>query len=209
MPYRKSYRRKRRPYKTRSRGLVRKVNRLQRTVGNKEHKFLDTTLDSVALVTTGTITQLSNLAQGLTDATRIGNKITVRGILLKYISDANVTTNSRYMLVQDKQTNGVIYANTDLLQSAAARLIIVSPRNADFKRRFKVWYDKTHSFSVAGSGSRYVTHFSKMNVPCRYDTNAGDITDVQTNSFSLMTMTETAGAAVIQHVFIRIYYTDS
>ncbi len=199
-----------RKYKRRGRRrLIARVNRLSRRIGVKERKFIDTQIVNTAIITTGTITQLSNIAQGLTEFTRVGNKITVTGILLKYLQNANISTNTRVMLVQDKQTNGAIYVNTDLLEDASAQDIILSPRNSDFKRRFRVVYDRTHPFDVNARATHVVSKFFKMNIPLRYDTNVGDITDLQSSSFSLFVCTETAGAAVVNTVFVRLFFTDS
>ncbi len=208
MPYRKyakRYRRKRYP----RRGLARKVNRLTKSVGMKERKFIDTQIVNTAMANTGTITQLTNIAQGLTDVTRIGNKITIVGLLLTYIQNSDISTNTRVMLVQDKQTNGAIYIAADLLQDATTQDIIVSPKNADFKRRFRVYLDKNHPFSVAGGATKFYKKFFKMNIPLRYDANVGDITDLQSSSLSLFVATETAGAAVVNTVFVRVYFIDS
>ncbi len=208
MPYRRSYRRFRRRRMPR-RNLTRKVNRLTKAVNMKERKFIDTQIINTAMSATGTITQLTNVAQGVTDVTRIGNKITVVGVLLSYLQNSDISTNTRVLLVQDKQTNGAIYASEDLFQDATAQDIIVSPKNADFKRRFRIYLDKNHSFSVAGVGTKYFKKFFKMNIPMRYDANVGDITDIQSSSLSLFVCTETAGAAVVNTVFCRIYYIDS
>lgn len=113
------------------------------------------------------------------------------------------------MLVQDKQTNGAIYAAADLLQDASTQDIIVSPKNADMNRRFRVFLDKNHPFSVNASGTQFYRKFHKMNMPIRYDANVGDITDLQSNSLSLLIATETAGAGVVNTIFARVYYTDS
>ncbi len=208
MPYRKPYRRNARKAYPR-RGLAKKVNRLSKAVNMKERKFIDTQIVNTAMAATGTITQLTNLVQGVTDSTRIGNKITVVGCLLTYIIDANITTNIRVLLVQDKQTNGAIYLNSDLFQDETAQDIIVSPKNADFKRRFKVYHDKNYSYSVAGVATKFYKKFFKMNIPMRFDANNGDITDIQSNSLSWFVATETAGAGVVNTLFCRVYYIDS
>ncbi len=206
MPYKRRYRLRRFKRKP---GLVRKVNRIAKSVAMKERKFIDTQIINTAMANTGTITQLSNLVQGLTDSTRIGNKITIVGCYLCYMQNSDITTNTRVLLVQDKQTNGAIYLNSDLLQDATAQDIVVSPKNADFKRRFRCYIDKNYSFSVNGAGTRFYKKFIKMNIPMRFDTNVGDITDVQSSSLSLFVVTETVGAGVVNTVFCRVYYIDS
>ncbi len=189
--------------------LTQKVAKLQRSVSSKERKFIDTQIVNTAMSATLTITQLTNLVQGVTDATRIGNQITVVGCLMRYIMNSNISTQIRVMLVQDRQTNGVIYANSDLLQDATSQDLIVSPYNADFKRRFKIHYDRSHPFDVNGQSTHFVSKYFAMNIPIRYDANAGDITDIQSSSLSFCAAAETAGAGVVNTFFIRIYYTDT
>lgn len=205
------YARKRanRPRRRYKKTLTKKVAVLSKKVGNKEAKFLDTQIVNTAMAATGTITQLTNVVQGLTDITRLGNKITVIGVLLTYLQNSDITTNTRVLLVHDKQTNGAIYTAGQLLQDATAQDLIVSPKHIDFRKRFKCISDKNYSFSVNGSNTRYFKHFYKMNIPLRYDANVGDITDLQSSSLSLLVATETAGAGVVNTIFVRVYFTDS
>ncbi len=189
--------------------LTKKVAVLAKKVGNKEAKFIDTQIVNTAMAATGTITQLTNIGQGGSAFDRVGNKITVIGVLLTYIQNSDISTNTRVLLVHDKQTNGAIYTAAELLQDASAQDIIVSPKYIDFKRRFKCISDKNYSFSVNGSNTRFFKRFYKVNIPLRYDANAGDITDLQSSSLSLLVATETAGAAVVNTIYVRVYFSDS
>lgn len=190
--------------------LTQKVARLSRVVNNKERKFIDTQLKDVAVANTMTITQLTNLVQGVTDSTRIGNQITVVGCLMRYIMAADISTQIRVMLVEDKQTNGAIYLVGDLLQDGSTGGDnIVSPYNADFKRRFKVHYDRNHQFDINSRATVFVSKYFKLNIPIRYDTNAGTIADIQSSSLTFSATAELPAANVTHTIFLRVYYTDS
>lgn len=56
------------------RNLSKKVANLSKKVGNKERKFIDTQIINTAMANVGTITQLTNIVQGVTDATRLGRR---------------------------------------------------------------------------------------------------------------------------------------
>lgn len=191
------------------RNLTRKVAVLSKKVGNKERKILDTQLTSSALTVAGAITQLTNIAQGLTDATRVGNKITIVGITFNYMLESNVSNAVRLMLVQNKQTNGLVTDIGEILEDQTADDILVSQRNKDFLRKFRVIYDKTHTFSVTGNSVAMMRKHVKVNIPIRYDANVGDITDVQTNSLNWFSSCLLADASMVQTVSIRLWFTDS
>lgn len=199
-------RRARRPYK---KTLSKKVSQLSKKVGTKEKKTLDTQLTNVAMTTALIVTPLTDVVQGITDVLRLGNKITVVGIELSYVIQSAVSNSLRMMIVVNRQTNGMAIVGAELLQDATVGDSIVSPYHKDFRRKFMVKYDRVHTFDLEGRAFAYVKKFIKCNIPIRYDANAGDITDIQSNSLSLVTTADIAGASVVNTVFVRLWFTDS
>lgn len=189
--------------------LTKKVSQLSKKVGAKEKKFLDTQLTNVAMTTALIVTDLTNVVQGTTDATRLGSKITVVGIELRYVVQSAVSNSLRMMIVQNRQANGAAIVGAQLLQDTTVGDSIVSPYHKDFRRKFYVKYDRVHVFDLEGRAFVHVKKFIKCNIPIRYDANVGDITDLQTNSLSLVTTADIAGASVVNTVFIRLTFTDS
>ncbi len=183
--------------------LVARVRRLEKS---REFKFIDTQLTESAQNATPIITQLTNVVQGVTDTTRLGNKITVTGLMLRYTVEDTITNKYRIMIVQDKQTNGVIYAAGDLLEDATSFDNLISPANRDNKKRFRVMYDRLHLISVNGVANGQGRKFVKLNLTVSYDGNAGDITDLTSSSLSLLTVAHTASVA--HTIFVRVFYTD-
>ncbi len=127
--------------------------------------------------------------------------------MLRYTVEDTITNKYRIMIVQDKQTNGVIYAAGDLLEDATSFDNLISPANRDNKKRFRVMYDRLHLISVNGVANGQGRKFVKLNLTVSYDGNAGDITDLTSSSLSLLTVAHTASVA--QTIFVRVFYTDS
>lgn len=197
---------RRRPYK---KTLSKKVSNLSKKVGNKERKLLDTQINNVAFTAVPIITQLTNVAQGNSDSTRIGSKITIVGIEMRYLANSDITGNVRVLLVQNRQANGATITAAELFQDATAIDAVVSVFHKDFRRKFRILYDKVHNFSNNSTNSISVHKYLKCNIPIRYDANVGDITDLQSNSLSYVTTIDLADASAVQTVFIRLYFTDS
>ncbi len=211
-PFAKSFSRQlvvRRPLLVARRRKPRLTSRVRKLEAASEKKVLDTTVELGAPADTGLITQLTNVAQGLTDVLRLGNKIMIVGIHLKYQVSSNISSSIRVMIVQDKQTNGAIYTTGELLQDATNNNAVISLLNKDQRRRFRVIYDKFHSFSLNGTAVAFANKFIKVNIPVRYDANVGDITDLQSNSLSLMSIAGIAGAGVDITFQVRLFFTDS
>ncbi len=194
---------RKRPRKRRPR-LASRVRTLE---ASKERKIIDTQLTSSASGTAPGLVQLTNLAQGNTDTTRIGNKIMITGIQFRYLVTDTVHNVARVMIIQDKQTNGAIFAATQVLDDISAGDAIVSLRNRDEVKRFRVIHDAVHQISLTGQDSRYVSKFVKLKIPVKYDANAGTIADIVSNSLALMHVSFLASTAIT--AFVRVFYTDS
>ena len=111
------------------------------------------------------------------------------------------------MVIHDKQTNGAAYADSDILADDSAVDNIVSPRNRDNLHRFDVLYDRVHPISLTGMDQAYVSKFIKLNIPVRYDGNAGTIADLASSSLSVFNMSRISASELT--MFFRVFYTDS
>lgn len=183
--------------------LAKRVRKLE---VSKERKTIDSQVTNQASNTVPVFIQLTNIVQGNTDITRIGNKIMITGVQLKYTVTDTVTNPVRIMLVLDKQTNGALLAANDILEDSTTGDAIISPRNRDESLRFRVLYDKVHLISVNGQASAFVSKFIKLNVPVKFDGNAGDITDLTSNSLVIMHVATVAAASL--NLFCRVFFTD-
>ena len=121
----------------------------QRRRNRPELKTIDTTDTTYASLdsTNGNITFLNGVATGTDFNTRVGRKILMKSILIRYqwypltsTSDSNGDV-ARILVVYDSQPNGSATnpVITDFLQTAS----YLSPNNLNNRTRFKVLYDKT------------------------------------------------------------------
>lgn len=171
----------------------------------EEVKWKDTIQDPLA-ITPVTVCQLLNpLSQGDTQITREGGKVQATSIQGRYIvtTDAdNLQGNvCRIIIFWDSQANGTTPQFSDVLDTttitSAAANTIYAPYNLNKVPRFKILYDKTLVLNpeldlttAAGTVVSAVPRSSPMHkfkIPLKRIVNyglgnAGDATDISTNS---------------------------
>ena len=113
------------------------------------------------------------------------------------------------MLILDRQTNQAIYLPDDLLLDTSVNDGIVSPRNLDNGHRFKVLYDKTHSYSKMGRNNSVHSVFKKLQLKIRFDNQAGAITSLTQNSLTLFVVSDEASNAPSITHSCRVRYVDN
>ncbi len=222
MPYKKRYPRRRRSKFTKYMGYASTTANVAsralttamalKRLLNVEYKFLDAQTQLTAIPNTGLNLDLTNSSQGDTDQTRDGNSIKVVALYGKmlFTQHANATsTFVRVVLVHDKQTNQANFSDADLFTDSTALDIIVSALNIDNKYRFHVLLDVTIALSAAGNTAKTLKFYKKLNMPIRYDANAGDITDITSNSLTLVFFGSEATNTPSVTSFIRTRYVDN
>lgn len=196
--------------------VVKELYALKRLI-NPEFKIIDTS--SLALTIpdgVGTIVQLTNLSQGNTNITRVGNGIKIASIYAKAIFCINASatvTQIRYMLVQDKQVNGAIFATADLIESVTDVRSVISPRNIDNTKRFRILHDKliilNPNISAVVSTCRYIKIYKKLDMHVRYDGNAGDITDLTQSGLFMVFIGNQPTNAPTVNLDVRVRFLDN
>lgn len=200
----------RRRKKVTSSALVSRVQKLERKTAGVEYKYLDTTTASASLSQSPALVQLTNMAQGDGVSQRSGDSITVVSILVKAVFTTQTAGDNNFircLLVQDRQTNGAIATIGDVLLDASAQDNIVSPLNLDNKHRFRVLADRYFEVNDQGVNAALWHEYKKCNIKIRYDANAGDITDLSSNSLFLMTLGY--GSTGDVQSIVRIRFLDS
>lgn len=144
---------------------------------------------------------------------RIGMKVSFTSIEFRFrivaLAAATASIN-RWMVVLDRQCNGVAPAFPDVITPAA----IWGMRNLAYRKRFKLITDKTrYSAPVGADPSRvYVHTYIKFRRPIitEYNTNnVGDVTDISTNSISFMCYGDNAANfPTMDKLQVRLRYTD-
>ncbi len=189
-----------------------------------EMKWLDTDLDIAALTAAGqfvpTTGTLNVLVAGVGESQRVGRKVIIRKILLKYnlnlfagISQAN-HEDVRVILYKDKQANGAIATVTTILQTDNFQ----SFRNMENTGRYQVLYDKLHAINHAAAGgngtaietvttTRNYSFYKDCNIPIEYSGADGLIDKVRTNNLGILILGATGGVCKFEGI-CRLRYTD-
>jgi len=191
-----------------------------------ELKFFNTVISLDPVTTGGTVTQSMNLIpQGLTESTRVGRKVVLKSILMKYEIflpeiDADATfgvpDSFRMLLLQDKQCNGAGPAVLDVLETAEYRGF----NQISNKNRFRTLKEVEHSMnyscgasdgagivSAAGVEHSFTFYRKLPDIPIEFSSTTGAIGEIQSNNLVLLLISLNGVAGFASR--IRLRYTDS
>lgn len=209
-------------------GKRRRIQRTTSTVVYRrptgEVKYFDTTKAATALASAGAIANSSLLLiqEGNTESTRVGNKITVKSVMVRgqliMSSQADATATSqtfRIIVYLDKQCNGATAGVTDILQSAS----FLAFNNLDQSDRFITLAEEFCTLDQPGaapSGAAYVFGESnkvfflkkKLNLPVKFKGNAGTIADLASANIGVLVIGSTDALGFYEYV-ARVRYTDN
>ncbi len=186
-----------------------------------ELKFKDTNIDDAFVALTINAQNLTVIVEGDGESERIGRKICVKKVhirgSLQLATGALGSTASELvtcMIVQDKQTNGALFAGTDLLDVD----VFDSFRNLANSGRFNVLWKRDYAFKIGGIGPaasaqtgediKWIKANLNCNVVVQYDNSAstGAITTVRTNNLYFVTISKSNIVTLVANV--RIRYSD-
>lgn len=156
---------KKRDYSTAKKALT--VALMTRKLLNVEYKIKDYNPGgSVNVTNVGTVVLLNGIATGDLETTRDGNSILLKSILLRYSITRHINNHGetwRVMLVQDRQSNGVAPAVTDILETAHP----LSPLNDKNTNRFNILHSRMGTFTSSREDST-TDQFKKLDFHTKY-----------------------------------------
>lgn len=175
-----AYKKKRYAYRGKAPRYTRRAASNRRTGGfiGLENKFIDTEINNEALTTSwatheqATFDSLSATAIGDTESTRDGRVYHINSLHFKYryripATEAQVTPpvqqNVRLLLVWDTQSNGAQLTATNVMDAGGTNDVL-SFRNLQFTKRFRVLYDRTMNIKVPFQGQGGVDLFANQQV---------------------------------------------
>jgi len=188
-----------------------------------EVKFKDTTKSATAVASAGSIfnATLLTMVEGNTDQTRVGNRITVKSVMLRGIAqiaanaDVGNTSNIiRIIVYLDRQANGATAAVTDILASASYQAF----NNLDNSDRFRTLAETTIDLNNPGAvatGAAYTyghvkqSFFlkAKLNLDVKFKGNAADETQLSSNNIGVLVICEDDNIGTVGYT-ARVRYTD-
>lgn len=221
MPRKFGYRRKRRNtrVKTTAAKALRVAN-YAKNLAKSERFYYDATANNQSISNAGTVTLLSNMAQGDDDGMRTGNSIRLRSLSFYYYAKGNaqnVANAIRCILFIDKQNTGTTPTPADILQTTGSVGSIISHINVDHTSRYRVIYDRRHVFThqtnytaasaaSSGVGATIRTLYKKMFMPVKWTGPAG--TDTYTNAVYLLLLSDVAANDPDVSWSVRLGYDD-
>lgn len=184
------------------------LNALRRFINTEVH-YLDTSATGTN-ITNGTVFALLNgMATGDTSTTRTGQSIKMDRLDLRFSLNGNVTAVQmlvRVFVVLDKQSNGAIFADTDVLQATN----VIAPYNVGNQNRFVIVYDDTFALSTGGPLNIVQTVRLPTNQHVDYTTAGGaTIANILTNSLYLLFLGDQAVNFPTINYYARLWFIDN
>jgi len=184
-----------------------------------ELKFVDVTASNTlqtggAFTAPSSTTLLNGLVPGTTATTRIGRKVVLKSLYLRWNLRLNTTTTggtpARVIIFYDKQANAAAPAVTDLLEANTFN----SQNNLSNRDRFVVLCDVvTEPVAVAGPFCVAGTIYKKLNLETMFNAGtAGTIADITSGSVYIMYAAAASATATLGPEFdwrCRIRYQDN
>lgn len=181
-----------------------------------ELKFIDVDADSNAAFTTGAFSTgvlLNGVATGTTAITRIGRKITIKSLLIRWsIRLSSGTTGGspvRILVVYDRQSNASAPAITDVLLLDEFHM----PNNLSNRDRFITIFDHiTDPISVQGEYARSGVLYKSLNLEQMFNAgSAGTVGDISSGAIYVFVAAVPSAIGVANiavNMQSRIRFTD-
>lgn len=202
--------------------LTQQVKSLQRAVKalEPELKYYDISVGAADIPATGTVTHVTNIAQGDTAGTRTGNAICVKelsfnGYFQRNATDFGADAYYRIAIVVDKQQVADTAPTAAMIFSNAAVPTDGLP-NVDNLERFRVlwlspvydaWRMRLDSDNLAAGAPTQSAVFSKtMKLNLRVEYNGTALTDIQKNGIYVVYISSTTVGDISAN--IRLGFTD-
>lgn len=198
-----------------------------RSMSGVEKKYLDTN-DSATITAAGVISgSLTTVPEGTTDVSRVGNKITVTNVNIRFVIlvDDRTTAvifnrNVRFILYIDRQANGSTPQPSEII-GVPTSVEYRSYRNLDSVDRFVILHDSfihvpmitTNAAHTMIGPTKVYTLNKKIECPIHYNGTTGATTEVRSNNIGFLMVCDTPPNPYTQGIgyeaLVRIKYIDS
>ncbi len=184
---------------------------------DQERKLKDTTIDGIMVSTTdSTFTVLNLVNAGEDNFERIGRKLAMRSLMLNLsmLRNPNNTEKAQFVriwIILDKQANGTLPTVSQLLDlpgSGFTQIELQSPNNINNSKRFQTLWHKRFTLQKDFKEGIQFKKFLRLNQTVQYNSTAGLIDDIKTNSLLLLGMSDQTtvsgfGAALLGTIRLR------
>lgn len=179
-----------------------------------EIKYLDTAIGPTAASTTAVVTPISTLAQGLTNITRVGNKIriksvSVQGFVDTVVGNANSCVVKKWSLVLDKEPEAAAAASYNQIYTSNG---VNAHRNIDYSDRFTVLATGTISIDGASVSGPFPTRtfeaYRTCDINSKYILTTATQTAIGSNQLLFCYTDSAIEPDVVVTAQCRIRFTD-
>lgn len=181
-----------------------------------EVKFIDNTVFTPPPANANsTIIPINALGQGQDFNQRIGRKITMKSIQIRYqmnqiLAPAGIQLSTRVLIVYDRQPTGALPAVQDILTT---QLTCNGYVNLNNRQRFWILMDKIHCMDTAGPKSIMEKRFIRLGrkgVDATYNSVLGTIADISSGALYVIVQngTPVLGNDMGLLMSTRVKYTD-
>lgn len=185
-----------------------------------ELKYNDVQQHQVDIADTGTFTLLNGIGVGTEVYQRTGRQVNLKYLTVKLaFTQQNGAVNAqqcRYMIVYDRQANGAVMANSDILDNSVALLWWTrKPTNPNNRDRFLILEDKTIQVNptlLEDSTPLVDKTYNLHNLVTQYNATAGlTVASITTGSLYLVMFDQAPiGLINLRSSFAcRVHYTDA
>jgi len=180
------------------------------TIDTPEKKNRDYSLTDLAIVPTTfwtPVTLLNSIDQGTTSSQRVGRKVQLKSIQMRWAFGFDNNFSSRLLVVYDRDCNGVTPTMADILGPAAFPRM-TAPMNLANTDRFVVLHDEIVN-PAFGAGFTAGKFYKKINLPMLFTSTSLDVTSIREGGiFFMMGSTQNASPEPNIEFTSRIRYTD-
>lgn len=189
------------------------LNEIRKLI-NIEYKFIDVNSTSTGYNTTATIAPLSQIAQGLTSITRVGDSFRLQTIEVRgRVFAAAAATNSvvRIIIFRDLDNDGVLPPATELMEIDSVNSAPLSPFKFNRKGRFSILYDQmmtTQSILATGVSSKEFVYKANLSGHVQFlGTTAASASNGKGSVYIYIVSDESANTPTVAY-YSRITFTD-
>ena len=173
---------------------------------NIETKVLDTS-NGASIPNTGTVSIVSQIAQGLDYTNRVGDSIKIQAMEFKFrwtIGASATNTFARVICFRDLDGYGTVPVTTDVLASAN----VLSPVNALNKDRFSIIYDEVETLTSVNTTSSVGAYLTPHQGHIKYlGSTAATASNGKGSVYMLFLASEVTNTPRVDF-YTRIYFTD-
>lgn len=187
----------------------REITRLKRIVNTRERKFFDQVGTALQPNWTGSLTNFINIAQGDTDVSRTGDKISIERIEARFNGGMTAAGSNqvRLMLIRDKGNS--ITSVGQVLDSTALNTVNAAqgPYEEDTRENFEVLMDRTFMLDNV-TNYQFQTRYSKTyrkGKPVLFNNNS---TTVNKGQIKLLLISDLLAPNVALDYYVRVWFTD-